>query len=229
MTDEEFVSGFDPGKTIVVIVDMQNDFCSIDGYYDRHERLDPDQRNQLIIPSAPRKFEPRNHIKEIIGPTIRIIHLALKKVEIIFIQADYGPLHGRTKCPLFADHPERFPCRHNSWGQQLIKPLKRLQGKYCLPTYCKNCHSAFANPRFAGHLNRKGAENLIMIGVETDCCIRATTEDGIAQDLKIAIPQDCTATASGTKSKCRTLKSLAQSALVAITSSKVIIAWLTHI
>lgn len=228
MAEKDFIADLDSNKSAVVIVDMQNDFCSVGGYYDRHEKLKPDQRNELVIPSPAREFEPRKHIKDILGPSVEIIETALKnkKVEVIFVQADYGPLHGETKCPLFSDHSDRFPCRHGSWGQQLIDPLRRLKEEYCSIKYSKNHHSAFVNPEFGEHLDKSGIENLIIVGAETDWCLKATAEDAIAHGLKVIIPQDCTTSASGIENKCKTLKGLDENELVVITDSKEIVAWL---
>jgi nicotinamidase-related amidase len=158
---------------------------------------------------------------------MEVINTAIENgIEVIFIQADYGPSDGATDCELFRDHPDYFPCRHGSWGQELIAPLKELQQNRHLSLFSKRQYSALRNPALGDYLKERGIVNLIMVGVETDYCIGLSAEDA-AGDFNVFIPGDCTTTASGIRSKTETLRQLSKNKSMEITDSETVITWLS--
>jgi nicotinamidase-related amidase len=54
----------------------------------------------------------------------------------------------------------------------------------------KATFSAFASPAFVASLSRRGAESLVLSGVETDVCVLATALDAVDRGLHVVLATD---------------------------------------
>lgn len=57
-------------------------------------------------------------------------------------------------------------------------------------TIDKETFSAFASPDFVASLSRRGAETLVLSGVETDVCVLATALDAVDRGLHVVLAAD---------------------------------------
>ena len=71
---------------------------------------------------------------------------------------------------------------------ELAEPLARL----CLPARIldKAVYSAFADPRLAPALRRKGIDTLIVTGGETDVCVLSTVMAAVDLGFRVVLPGD---------------------------------------
>jgi nicotinamidase-related amidase len=79
---------------------------------------------------------------------------------------------------------------------ELVEPLARL----CPPARIldKAVYSAFADPRLAPALRRKGIQTLIVTGGETDVCVLATVMAAVDLGFRVVLPSDALCSARDT-------------------------------
>jgi ureidoacrylate peracid hydrolase len=160
-----------PAKTAVVVVDVQNDFCSPDGALGKIGQ--PTQAAMDMIPNLQRLLTAARAAK---APVIFIqtIHEDATDSE-----AWIGRLAG-TSAQI---------CRKNTWGAEFtdVAPLPSE------PVVIKHRYSAFINTRLDSVLRTLKIENLIMTGVSTNVCVESTARHGYMLDYHIVFLSDCTA------------------------------------
>jgi nicotinamidase-related amidase len=72
----------------------------------------------------------------------------------------------------------------------LAPALDRREGEELIT---KRTPSAFFDSPLAERLNDLGVDTLIITGIMTSCCVRATVEDAFAHEYPILLPEDCIA------------------------------------
>ena len=198
----------------LIVVDMQNDFLAKEGYYARrmkHEQqvrqgrlTAKDMANQLAHPSpAPtRGFEPRaGYLKPIIH---NICHVIVRSREqqmpIAYLRAVYDQEFS-FKPRFLLEHPERnhYPCKPNTWGGELIDPIKSLIPLQKTPSrekvIEKNTFNGFFNTNLHEFLQRWNTHTVAIVGVETHICVLATAQGASYHQFKTIILKDGVATA----------------------------------
>jgi ureidoacrylate peracid hydrolase len=161
-----------PAKTAVIVVDVQNDFCSPDGALGKIGQ--PTQAAMDMIPNLQRLLTAARAAK---APVIFIqtIHEDATDSE-----AWIGRLGGGSSAQI---------CRKNTWGAEFteVAPLPAE------PVVIKHRYSAFINTRLDSVLRTLKIENLIMTGVSTNVCVESTARQGYMLDYHIVFLSDCTA------------------------------------
>lgn len=79
---------------------------------------------------------------------------------------------------------------------ELVEPLRVLAPP--ARVLDKTVYSAFAHPRLAAALRRKGIETLIVTGGETDVCVAATVIAAIDLGFRVVLPTDALCSVSDT-------------------------------
>ena len=194
----------DPSKTAVLVIDVQNDFCSPEGWFGK------------------------------VGHDLSIIHGAVGKLKgflgaardagntMIFVRGVYDrkylsqamiERHERDGLPL--EH-----CIEGSWGADYyeIAPAASDIG------LIKHRYSAFIGTELDEILKERGIENLIMTGITSNVCVESTARDGYMYDYRIAFVSDCTGTYSQTLHDA-SLENIKRSFGVVVTSDELIEAW----
>lgn len=165
----------DPKTAALIVVDVQNDFCSRGGFFDL---LGQDLSS--IQGAIPR-------IKELISQAHRA------GVTVIFVQAVYDP---EFISPVFAEQRERrgrpdlVPCRTGTSGIDFFE-VRPLPGDL---TVRKHRYSAFIGTDLDLILRSRGIKTLVMAGVATNVCVESTARDGFMHDYHIVFLDDCCAT-----------------------------------
>jgi nicotinamidase-related amidase len=145
-----------PARAALVIVDMQNDFCSADGYYAAAGR-DISELAAAIGPVAALLAKARAA-----GMTIvftRLVHDAR------------GAMEERHEL-----RPKRWSAsgkrlQPGSWGADMVDRLKPMPGEIVID---KAGYSAFDATSLEEELRRRGVKTLILCGVVTYACVLAT-------------------------------------------------------
>jgi nicotinamidase/pyrazinamidase len=165
---------YDPFVALVV-VDVQNDFA--------------DSRGTLSVPGG----------VEIVSLVNMEIELALEGGAVVVYTADWHPSH----TPHFAQDGGIWPvhCVQNTWGAEL-HPNLTVSG----PVIHKGAHgedgySGFSmrNPigglpvptELEARIAAGGAKRLVVVGLATDYCVKATALDGIRLGYETAVLLDC--------------------------------------
>ncbi|SFS03190.1 Nicotinamidase-related amidase [Dyella sp. OK004] len=58
------------------------------------------------------------------------------------------------------------------------------------PTFAKNVGNAFSNPALAAWVTDQGADEVILLGAQTECCVAATVQGAIDTGFKVTVVSD---------------------------------------
>jgi len=179
----------DPAQTAVIVVDMQNDFGSVGGMFER-----------AGIDISP--------IQAAIVPTAKVLDAARKAgIPIVYLQMQHRPDMADMGA---ADSPHRQ--RHmrlsvgqmmkapdgteggiliaGSWGAQIVDALKPQARDMVVP---KHRFSGFYETALNTVLQGLGAKHLIFTGCTTSICVESTIRDAMFRDYHCVLLEDCTA------------------------------------
>jgi ureidoacrylate peracid hydrolase len=177
----------DTARTAVVVVDMQNDFCSKGGMFDR-------------------AGVDLSMVRETIAPTQKVVLTARKAgIGIVYLKMGFQPdlsdlgqedspnrvrhlLFGVGQPNLAPDgHEGRFLIR-DSWNTDVIEELRPEAGDVVL---YKNRFSGFYRTDLDDILQRLGIRTLIFTGCTTSVCVDSTIRDAMFRDYKCVLLADC--------------------------------------
>lgn len=180
----------DMAKTAVIVVDMENDFGSKGGMFDR-AGIDISM------------------IQKVIDPTSRVLTAARQAgVPIIYLKMGYhGDLSdlGSEESPNRVRHlqfmhvgdtmtaPDGSKSRiliRDSWGTEIVPELKPQRGDVVM---YKTRFSGFYKTELDSILKSLGATYLIMAGCTTSICVESTVRDAMFRDYLSIVLEDCTA------------------------------------
>jgi len=174
-------------ETAVIVVDMQNDFCSEGGLFDRAG----------IHISA---------VQKAVGPTRRVLSAARESgIKIVYLKmgfrADLSDL-GHTDsvnrlrhlqlgvgepCIASDGRPGRFLIR-DTWNTDVIEELRPQPQDVVL---YKRRFSGFYQTELDDILGRLGIRNLIFTGCTTSVCVDSTIRDAMFRDYRCVLLADC--------------------------------------
>jgi len=182
----------DVSKTAVIVVDMENDFCSKGGLMDRVG---------VNI----------SMIQNIIGPTKKLLTAARKAgIPIIYLKmgynsdlSDLGVNDHAIRSRFYSivgdtiNAPDGTIGRlliRDTWNTEIIPELKPYASDIVL---FKTRFSGFYQTRLDSTLKIVGIKNLILVGCTTSVCIESTVRDAMFRDYVSVVLQDCTAEPDG--------------------------------
>ena len=162
-----------PGHTALVLIDLQNDVLSNDGWY---------AKSGVDI----------SHMQRVIEPTKRMLDGARAK-GVPVIWTTHG-LHNEIDAGVFWDtrpflHGGGF--RVGSWGHGIYDEYEVLPDEWLVD---KRRLSAFFNTELDTILKGLAVETLIISGVLTNQCVAGTTKDAMYRDYKAIMIEDCCGT-----------------------------------
>lgn len=179
----------DLARTAVLVIDMQNDFATVGGMF---------ERTGIDI----------SVIRGTIDPTSRVLNAARShKIPIIYIaEALSGNLsdigqpnspHGRMAQRMGIGQsvmaPDGRPSRihiEGTWHTEIIPELAPLSEE---PVIIKRRWSGFHGTTLDQTLTSIGARYLVITGCTTSNCIESTIRDAAMRDYACLLPADCTA------------------------------------
>jgi ureidoacrylate peracid hydrolase len=180
---------FEFGNTVVIVVDMQNDFGSVGGMFER-----------AGIDIAP--------IVAAVRPTANVLRAArAAKIPVLYLQmqhradlADMGASdspHRQRHARLSVGEKMMAPTGVESriliageWGTQIIDALKPEVNDLVVP---KHRFSGFYETSMNTILKGLNAKTLIFTGCTTSICVESTIRDAMYRDYHCVLLEDCTA------------------------------------
>jgi len=180
---------FDPKKSAVIVVDMQNDFGSFGGMFER-----------AGIDIAP--------IQAAIVPTAKALEAARKAgIPVVYLQmqhrtdmADMGAMdspHRQRHTRLSVGQMMKAPdgteggiLIAGSWGVQIVDALTPQAGDLVV---AKHRFSGFYETELNTILRGLDAKHLIFTGCTTSICVESTIRDAMFRDYHCVLLEDCTA------------------------------------
>lgn len=177
----------DASKTAVIVVDMQNDFCSKGGLFD-HAGVDISMVQRAV--GAIRKVLSVGR-----AAGIKIIYLKMGfRPDLSDLGEDESPnrvrhLHFGVGQPSLAPDGRqgRFLIR-DTWNTDVIDELRPEADDIVL---YKHRFSGFYQTELDQRLRRLGIKNLIFTGCTTSVCVDSTIRDAMFRDYRCVLLADC--------------------------------------
>jgi len=176
-------------KTAVVVVDMQNDFASAGGMFDR-----------AGIDIGP--------IRQAIAPTARLLGSARQAgMKVVYLKMGFRPDlsdSGAPHAPNWLKHlplrpgedveaPDGTPSRiliRDTWNTAIIDELAPGPADSVL---YKHRYSGFFETNLDELLRSSGIDTLIFVGATTSVCVESTVRDAMFRDYHCLLVEDCMA------------------------------------
>lgn len=165
----------EPSSTAVLVIDVQNDFCSPDG----------------AVEQAGRPLRGR---AQMVAQLRRLLDGARNAgAKVIFVQTiarswtDSDPWLYRA-----SDTPRTDTAREGTWGAEFFG-VAPSAGE---PVIVKHRNSAFFNTELDSVLRTLKIQSLILTGTSTNVSVESTARDGIMRDYHIILAEDCAAARS---------------------------------
>ncbi len=183
----------DAARTALIVVDMQNDFGSKGGMFDRAG---------IDI----------SGIQKAVGPTARAIAASRKAgIKVIYLKMGYQPDLSDAGPP---DSPSRMRHRRMNIGEVITAPdgtesrilVRDTWNTAILPELApergdvvinKNRYSGFYKTNLDRILKRMGVRHLVVTGCTTSVCVDSTIRDAMFRDYRCVLLTDCTAEPQG--------------------------------
>jgi ureidoacrylate peracid hydrolase len=178
----------DLAKTAVLVIDMQNDFGSKGGMFDRagidvsviQRAVDPTAR---VIASARAVGVPVIYVKEGHRPDLSDIGAP---------GSPYWRMCQRLAVGTEVQAPDGRSSRihvEDTWNTEILPELAPLASDIIIK---KRRWSAFYDTELDARLRRLGARYLVITGCTTSMCIESTIRDAAFRDFICLLPADCT-------------------------------------
>jgi len=168
---------YDARESVLLIVDVQKDFCSPEdgcAYYER-QKMDRNHTDDLdsIKITLTKKIIP-------------FLNKARKSLaEVVFIQSCYELNQFDSELPM------SHLCIKGTYGWQLHKVSPHKNEKI----FEKSTHNAFSNKQLSDYLRAKKISNIFILGFTTDNCIYHTTLGIVEKGFKAIVVEDSVSTA----------------------------------
>ena len=178
-----------PGRTALVLVDMQVDFAAPDGALARQGH------DMSAAEAAVAKAESLAAAARRAGVAIVFVRLITRPQDDTGVKREYRARRGHDDSPL---------CAEGTRGAEFVGP--QLQGGDYVVS--KTCYSGFKGTRLEESLRAMGRDTLVIAGLTTECCVQSTAFDGFERDFHVFIASDAVAayTASMHEAALKTLE-----------------------
>lgn len=173
----------------VVVVDMQNDFASVGGMFDR-AGIDVSSIQAIVE-------RTRTLLAAARDAGLTICYLKMGFAEDL---SDAGYPHSPTwikHLPLNVGasvvSPDGEPTRiliRDTWNTDIIAELAPHPDDVVL---YKHRYSGFFETRLEAELRERGIETIMFVGATTSVCVESTVRDAMARDFHCLVLEDCVA------------------------------------
>ena len=166
-----------PAETALLVIDMQNGFCSTAG----------------SMAKAQLNYQEQNRIIPAVAELVRSCHGAGLKV-LWSLQQHYpnDVTRARHKIPTHLQKLGVRVCTKGTWDAELVDELKpEVQPED--DVFAKHRSSCFYSTTLEAKLRLQGINTLIVCGVATNYCVESTIRDAYARDFDIIVVADAVA------------------------------------
>ena len=157
-----------PDHAALLVIDMQNDFCAVDGFLQRERGYDVDFAKTVADNIATAVDAARE-----------------AGMLVVWIRSVYDFKY--LAAPHIVKRREEGCCLEGSWGADFFL----LQPKPDEPIVTKHHYSAFVGTPLDGILHKNDIRTLVMTGVATNVCVDSTLRDGFFAGYYIVLLEDC--------------------------------------
>ena len=172
----------DPGEllaadhTAIAVIDMQNDFCSPGGHFDKAGKDLADIQDMIprllrFLDEARRRGLPVFHVQQTTLPGG-----AADSAAWLYLKTRRGGDPDYTV--------------DGTWGHDFVPGCEPLPGE---PVVRKHRSSGFVNTTLPTLLGARGSATLVCTGVTTQGCVESTARDAVFFDFHAAVARDCVA------------------------------------
>ena len=165
-----------PARPALVVVDMQNDFCHRDGYYEK-------------------RGAPTRALTEMVAPSARLLAAARgSELPVLFTRLVYEPQGegmeaGKSIRPAaFGNVGVRLA--RGSWGAEVVDELAPRAGETVVD---KSGYSAFYGTELERELREREVDGLVLCGVTSYGCLLHTAFDAFVRGFGVIVVDDATA------------------------------------
>jgi ureidoacrylate peracid hydrolase len=179
----------DPQRTAVLVIDMQNDFGSPGGMFER-AGID-------ISGIAAAAVATRPVLRAAREAGIPVVYVKMEHAPDL---SDVGPADGphwlkhvRMRVGETVIAPDGSESRilvRDTWNTEILRELTPEPGD---PIVSKHRYSAFFETELDGVLRGLGASHLLVTGCTTSICVESTVRDAMFRDYSCIVLEDCTA------------------------------------
>jgi ureidoacrylate peracid hydrolase len=160
-----------PETTALIVIDIQNDYCSPKGRLPQFRKLDTTPIQEMIPKLGYFIDKARGY-----------------KVPVIWTQMiedhRYVPNNLKVKMESFGQPFDL--CTPGTWGHEFYQ----LQPKELDEIISKKQYGAFTNPKMDRLLREKKTESVIVTGVLASRCVRATVQNASERGYHVIVPKD---------------------------------------
>ncbi|WP_049568753.1 cysteine hydrolase family protein [Streptomyces sp. SBT349] len=172
------VTRFGPGDAVLVVVDVQNDFCHPEGTMGRRgldlSAVAPAVANaELLIGAARGAGVPVVFVRTVHGDHVD--------------SPEWTHRHAGGIGPGFV--PAEPNCVEGTWGAEFHR-VAPLPGE---PVFVKHRYSAFGVPAFRAWLAACGRRSLVFAGVTTNVCVETSLRAAVDHDVLGSVAEDACA------------------------------------
>jgi ureidoacrylate peracid hydrolase len=178
----------DPGRTAVIVVDMQNDFGAEGGMF---------ARAGIRI----------GDITALVDPIAQVLDVARRVgMTVMYLAMQFEPdlsNAGAPDAPNFLKHkplgigevvaaPDGRESRtlvSGTWGTEILPALAPEEGDVVV---AKHRYSGFFETELDALLRERGIESLVFTGCTTSVCVDSTLRDAFYRDYRCLLLSDCT-------------------------------------
>lgn len=169
----------DPSHTALVLIDIQNDFCTPGGTFDRsgydvsmYKHMIP--RAKRLLTAARRAGVLRVFIQ---NTTLRG-HLSDSPAQVRF----------RVRLSRDPSQPSLRYTEDGTWGHEFVAELTPQDGELVIDKFRS---SAFIGTPLDLLLRSNGIDTIVISGCTTEGCVESTARDGMFLDYYVVVVPDC--------------------------------------
>jgi len=172
----------EPSHTALVVIDMQNDFCSAEGSFAK-QGLDLSAYDSMV-PRLAKLLEAARSFG------VTVIHLQMTSLPGHRIESPAQIRFNMIQRPLSGGSPVMTYTVEGTEGHQIIPQLSPRTSEFVVPKYRS---SGFWGTNLDMILGSNGLETLIVTGCTTEGCVESTARDALFNDYYVVVAEDCVA------------------------------------
>lgn len=157
-----------PEHTVLLIIDMQNDFCAEGGYLHKNRNYD--------VRFAARVADNIDRLAKALRPL---------GVSVVWIRSIYDFKY--LTDAYIVKRGEEGCCLENTWGADFF----RIAPEPGDEVVDKHSFSGFYRTNLHEVLQKKGIKTLVVTGVATNVCVDSTLREGFFLGYNIVLAEDC--------------------------------------
>ncbi len=176
--------GLDPSHTVLLVIDMQRDFCAENGYMHR-----------LGVDLA--------RLRQPVEPIRRVLAAARRcGLAVFHTREGYAPdlsdlqrwkVGGATNEAIGSTGPLGRALVRGEEGWNIIDELAPLPAE---DVFDKASYGVFATTGIGADIRARDIRAAILVGLTTDCCVTSTLREALDRGIECVVVEDCTAAAS---------------------------------